>query len=275
MNKRTILPLLLCLLLAACKQTAQQTSLVTVTIEPLRYFAEAIAGNRFTIVTLVPNGGNPETYEPTAKQMVELSQSALYIKVGQIGFERTWMERLAESAPDTRIVDSSKGITPVQSSEHADDPHTWMSTRNAVLIAKNICNAFIQQNPEDSVYFKKNLEVLLHKIADVDGFVKTQLANSATKAFLIYHPTLTYFAHDYGLMQISVEEEGREPTAAQLKQTIVLAKQQQVKLMFVQKEFANRNTDIVAKGSGARQIEINPLSYHWDKEMRKIAQTLK
>ena len=275
MNKRTILPLLLCLLLAACKQTAQQNSLVTVTIEPLRYFAEEIAGNRFTIVTLVPNSGNPETYEPTAKQMVELSQSALYIKVGQIGFERTWMERLAESAPDTRIVDSSKGITPVQSSEHADDPHTWMSTRNAVFIAKNICNAFIQQNPEDSAYFKKNLEILLHKIADVDGFVKTQLANSATKAFLIYHPTLTYFAHDYGLMQIPVEEEGREPTAAQLKQTIVLAKQQQVKLMFVQKEFANRNTDIVAKGSAARQVEINPLSYHWDKEMRKIAQTLK
>ena len=100
------------------------------------------------------------------------------------------------------------------------------------------------------------------------------LYKSNTKAFLIYHPTLTYFAHNYQLIQIPVEEEGREPSAAQLKQTIVFAKKNNTKIMFVQKEFANRNTQVVAEGAGVKQVDINPLNYQWHDEMMKIAKAL-
>ena len=100
---------------------------VMVTIEPLRYFVEAIAGNRFTVKTMVPIGGNPETYDPTAQQMIELSHSDLYVKVGNIGFEQTWMKRLKANAPHTIIVDSSEGIVPIESSD--DVPEDRKSTR--------------------------------------------------------------------------------------------------------------------------------------------------
>ena len=132
---------------------------ITVTIEPLRYFTEQIAGDRFKVVTMVPVGGNPETYEPSARQMMDLSQSDMYVKVGSIGFERTWMKRLEANAPHAIVVDSSEGIGMI-STGHGYDPHTWMSTSNARVIARNIYSALVSIDARDSVYFRENLERL-------------------------------------------------------------------------------------------------------------------
>ena len=88
--KKYLLLLTVTLILASCTTNPQDTRRkITVTIEPLRYFTEQIAGEKFVVNTMVPQGGNPETYEPTAQQMVKLAESDLYIKVGNIGFERT------------------------------------------------------------------------------------------------------------------------------------------------------------------------------------------
>ena len=248
---------------------------ITVTIEPLRYFTEQIAGNRFEVKTMVPRGGNPETYEPAPQQMVRLSAADLYIKVGSIGFERTWMKRLVQNAPHTVIVDASAGIAPACSAHGATDPHTWMSTANAAQMARNIYRALVQVDRKDSAYFRQNLDRLLAAIEATDKQVRQQIKECPSAAFLIYHPALTYFARDYGLKQMAVEEEGREPSAAQLKQTINAARKQNVKVMFVQKEFVNRNTQIVARAVGAETVDIDPLNYDWHKEMIGIARKLK
>jgi len=262
--------------LTACSPSTSNNTgqKITVTIEPLRYFTEQIAGEKFTVMTMVPSGANPETYEPTPKQMVDLSESALYMKVGAIGFERTWTDKLKANAPQTRFVDTSEGIKPTLTANGIADPHTWLSCRNAKTIAINICDALKQSDAKDSTYFKQNLKTLLKRIDRTDKAVATRLKQKS-KAFLIYHPALTYFAQEYGLRQLSIEEDGREPSAVQLKQVINTARQNHVKIIFIQREFDSRNTDIVARSTGAEKVEINPLSYDWDKEMVKIAQSLK
>ena len=115
---------------------------------------------------------------------------------------------------------------------------------------------------------------MLEKIENTDINVRENISKNKTLTFLIYHPALTYFARDYGLTQIPIEEEGREPSAAQLQQTISTAKKKMVKIIFIQKEFANRNTSIVEQGTNAQKVEINPLSYNWNKEMENIAMKL-
>ena len=116
---------------------ADNARIITVSIEPLRYYTEQIVGDTYEVVTMVPKGSSPETYEPTAKQMTKLTNSILYIKVGNLGFERTWMPRLEANAPHTTIVDASESIA----TKEDDDPHTWMSAKNALVIAHNIYNA--------------------------------------------------------------------------------------------------------------------------------------
>jgi zinc transport system substrate-binding protein len=112
--KRFLLFLFALPVLAACNQAADSPAekVITVSIEPLRYFTEAIAGDRFRVVTLVPHGSSPETYEPAPRQLVDLSESSAYLSVGGLGFEQTWMGKLAENVPQMPIVNLSKGIAP-------------------------------------------------------------------------------------------------------------------------------------------------------------------
>lgn len=264
------------LLLMSCGgKQVKENRVVTVTIEPLRYFTEQIAGDRFDVVTMVPKGGNPETYEPSAQQMMDLSASDIYIKVGNIGFERTWMKKLEANAPHAIVVDSSDGITP-QRTPHGDvDPHTWMSAANARIIASNIYRALAEIDSKDSIYFRDNFEKLLDRIDAVDTSIRETLTKDKSQSFLIYHPILTYFANDYKLHQIAMDEEGCEPSAAQLRNVIVEARKMGVKTFFVQSEFANRNVDVVVKETQAVKATINPLGYHWDKEMLNVAKCLR
>ena len=240
---------------------------ITVSIEPLRYLTEQIVGDRFEVVTMVPKGSSPETYEPTARQMADLSESILYIKVGELGFERTWMPRLTSNAPHITVVNSSEGIT----SHIGDDPHSWMSARNAIIMAHNIYEAVKRIDVKDSVFFSQRLDSLCSVIHATDKYIRQTTAQAHCKSFIIYHPALTYFASDYGLEQLALEEHGREPSAAELEQIISTARAKGVKTMFVQREFANRNVDIITNAIGARKVEINPLGYDWNKEMRRIA----
>ena len=240
---------------------------ITVSIEPLRYLTEKIVGDRFEVVTMVPKGSSPETYEPTARQMADLSESILYIKVGELGFERTWMPRLTSNAPHITVVNSSEGIT----SHIGDDPHSWMSARNAIIMAHNIYEAVKRIDVKDSVFFRQRLDSLCNVIHATDKYIRQTTAQAHCKSFIIYHPALTYFASDYGLEQLALEEHGREPSAAELEQIISTARAKGVKTMFVQREFANRNVDIITNTIGARKVEINPLGYDWNKEMRRIA----
>ena len=240
---------------------------ITVSIEPLRYLTEQIVGDRFEVVTMVPKGSSPETYEPTARQMADLSESILYIKVGELGFERTWMPRLTSNAPHITVVNSSEGIT----SHIGDDPHSWMSARNAIIMAHNIYKAVKRIDVKDSVFFRQRLDSLCNVIHATDKYIRQTTAQAHCKSFIIYHPALTYFASDYGLEQLALEEHGREPSASELEQIISTARAKGVKTMFVQREFANRNVDIITNAIGARKVEINPLGYDWNKEMRQIA----
>lgn len=240
---------------------------ITVSIEPLRYLTEQIVGDRFEVVTMVPKGSSPETYEPTARQMADLSESILYIKVGELGFERAWMPRLTSNAPHITVVNSSEGIT----SHIGDDPHSWMSARNAIIMAHNIYEAVKRIDVKDSVFFRQRLDSLCSVIHATDKYIRQTTAQAHCKSFIIYHPALTYFASDYGLEQLALEEHGREPSAAELEQIISTARAKGVKTMFIQREFANRNVDIITNAIGARKVEINPLGYDWNKEMRRIA----
>lgn len=268
--------LLLTIAMTGCnRRQNRQERIITVTIEPLRFFTEQIAKEKFRVQTMVTAGNSPETYEPTAKQMIDVSESTLYIKVGNLGFENSWLQRISENAKSMKIVDTSKGISKLASDKGYDDPHTWMSTKNAQIIARNIYEALCQTSAEDSAYFKANYKTLLQQIDDIDTAIKKDLKGKTGKCFLVYHPILTYFASEYGLRQIALEHEGHEPSANQMKATLYNAKAMDAKTFFTQKEFANNGVETVAKSLGITMSEINPLGHDWPNNMKEISRNIK
>ncbi len=286
--KRFLYFIILCVILAGCKGTPQKqadsgktsgtekpavTVTVTVTISPYKYFVDQIAKGKVDVNVMVSNGNNPETYEPYAQQMMELSKSALYLKVGSIGFEQTWMKKLQDNAPDMKVIDTSVGIKPAKTPGGNIDPHVWMSCSNARIIASNILKALCELEPKNKAFFEKNYQSLLSIIDKRDSIIKEGFNKNPdlVRKFVIYHPILTYFARDYQLEQLAIEEEGREPSAAQLKSLIERARKEKIKYCLIQAEFANRNTTTFINESHTKPMDINPLQGDWNWAMQEAA----
>lgn len=284
--KRFLYIIILCVILAGCKGTPQKQAdsgktsgtekpavTVTVTISPYKYFVDQIAKGKVDVNVMVSNGNNPETYEPYAQQMMELSKSALYLKVGSIGFEQTWMKKLQDNAPDMKVIDTSVGIKPAKTPGGNIDPHVWMSCSNARIIASNILKALCELEPKNKAFFEKNYQSLLSIIDKRDSTIKESFKKDPdlVRKFVIYHPILTYFARDYQLEQLAIEEEGREPSAAQLKSLIERARKEKIKFCLIQAEFANRNTTTFINESHTKPMNINPLQDDWNRAMQEAA----
>ena len=284
--KRFLYLIILCVILAGCKGTPQKQAdsgkasrtekpavTVTVTISPYKYFVDQIAKGKVDVNVMVSNGNNPETYEPYAQQMMELSKSALYLKVGSIGFEQTWMKKLQDNAPDMKVIDTSVGIKPAKTPGGNIDPHVWMSCSNAGIIASNILKALCELEPKNKAFFEKNYQSLLSIIDKRDSTIKENFKKDPdlVRKFVIYHPILTYFARDYQLEQLAIEEEGREPSAAQLKSLIERARKEKIKFCLIQAEFANRNTTTFINESHTKPMDINPLQGDWNRAMLEAA----
>lgn len=282
--------LLIIVLLASCnmgksgKSQDNEKPVIVVTIEPQRYFTEAIAGDKFDVISIVPKGSSPETYDPTPQQLVSLGDSKAYLRIGYIGFEQVWMDRLIDNTPHIQIFDTSKDIDLIlgEAHNHGDhqhaggvEPHIWNSTNNALIIARNTYKALCQLDKENEAYYLNRYDSLCQRIMHTDSIIRKTLQQPGTaQSFMIYHPALSYFARDYGLQQISIEEGGKEPSPAHLKDLVDLCRQEDVRIIFIQPEFDRRNAEIIARGTGTDIVPINPLSYDWEAEMLVVAQAL-
>ena len=282
---KRLIPILTLFICFACGNTAQKSekAIITVTIEPLRYFTEAIAGENYQVVSMVPKGSSPESYDPTPQQLVNLSKSQAYFRIGHIGFEQAWMKKLEANCPNMKIYDTSKGIDLIRDKGHwhgnhfhegGVEPHIWNSTQNALIIADNIYQALCELDSTHQADYKYRLDSLKQSIRQTDAETRRLLEN-ADSTFLIYHPALSYFARDYGLKQISIEEGGKEPSPAQLKKLIETCRNENVHTIFVQQEFDQRNAQLIAHELGINIVSINPLSYDWTEEMLRTAKGLK
>lgn len=289
-NLRGFLPALLVsgvMFLLGCSQPQKQKPIVTVTIAPQRYFAEKIAGDKFEIHTMVPYGSSPESFDPSPGALVNLSNSKAYFKIGYIGFELAWMDKLQRNTPGMKVYDNSEGIELLENEDHncsdpshhhevdqVIDPHIWSSPANGKKIAANMLKAFVELDPDNRSYYEQNYAELLKEIQQTTDSIDGMLRDQEGDTFVIYHPSLTYLAHDYGLHQYAIENQGKEPSAAYLKNLIDEVKGSGAKVIFIQQEFDAKNARMIGDELGLKVVSINPLSYDWNKELIEIAKAL-
>lgn len=247
---------------------------IAVAIEPQRFIVEAIAGDKAEVMSLLERGSDPETYDPTLASLMALSRSDAYFKLGTLAFEDNLLDRLKRCVPV--IYDSSDGIELIEGthchggheehgSEHTHeyDPHIWSSVKNCRIMAEIYADALISLDPADSVYYKNRLNELIQRLDSIDDDFSRRLASVAGEPFMVWHPTLSYFARDYGLTQLSVGSENKETTIQGLNRTIDAALSQGVNLFFSQPGYDPRISATVRSHVEARCVEINPLAYDW------------
>lgn len=271
----------------SCKtqpQSAKEKT-ISVTILPEKYFVESIAGDLVKVNLMIPPGASHSSYEPTAKQMNLLTQSEAYFKIGYLDFEQAWLPRFIGINSTMKIFDLSKGVTTLQGScehDHGEnesasgkeelgiDPHIWMSARNVKIIATNILNSLISLYPEDSLVFSANYQKFLSEVNGIDSLYTMNAKKLEGLSFIIYHPALAYLANDYGMEQIVLEFDGKEPPPAHIREIIDLAREKNIHIIFVQKQLSIDNSRSLASEINAEIIQIDPLDVNWSEQMKFI-----
>jgi ABC-type Zn uptake system ZnuABC Zn-binding protein ZnuA/ABC-type lipoprotein release transport system permease subunit len=288
-KRQTLLLICIPLLLSACSAPQSKRQSIVVTIEPQRYFATRIAGEQFAVHTVVPPGQSPETYDPAPHEMMHISRSKAYLRIGRIGFEQAWINTIRENNPHLIFFDLSEGIRWMENettdclhneSEHHHhhdkaDPHIWNATGTAKIIARNTLQAFLTLDPSNETFYRENCRALLHEIEETERTLHAMLDTLTRRTFVIYHPALTYFAAEFHLTQLAIEAEGKEPSAVSMKQLVDRAKEANVQVVFIQQEFDRKHAMQIAAEIGARVVTINPLDIDWSKQMIYIAAELR
>lgn len=253
--------------------------IVAVTIEPEAGFVEAVSGDRVEIVVMVPPGASPHTYEVTPTQMTKLSSAKMYAKVGSpIEFELTWMDKLIAANKSMLVVDCSQGINLTESQDPDEpglDPHIWLSIRNAKVMVQNICDGLVQVDAANKDYYEKNCAAYLDELSNLDSDFSKDLANVRNRSFIVFHPAFGYFARDYNLTQIPVEQDGKEPSASYIVRLIEEAKAQDIKVVFVSPEYNTKSAEMIAKEIGGKVVIIDPLARDFINNMRAIESAMK
>lgn len=290
--KNLVLVLWIFMLIASCNPAGESPDkpLISVSIIPQKYFIEQLAGDLVDVNVLIPPGASPATYEPTVAQLGRLDRSELYLRIGYIGFEQSWMAKLSSVNPDMRIVDLSEGVDIIQEDpepagdqhgnsdgghlHHGPDPHIWMSVINARVLARNIHRELLLLLPGEKELLQARLIRFSGTLDSLHLVISGRLETLENRKFMIYHPALTYYARDYGLEQLSLEQEGKSPSPAHLKMVTDLALEHGINKILIQTQFDIDNATIIARETGSRIIQFDPLDLNWSEQMCYIAEQL-
>jgi zinc transport system substrate-binding protein len=241
-------------------------------VVPQAYFVDKIAGDSVDVTVMIPPGASPATYEPTLEQIEAISRARLYIEIGHphFPFEATWLDRLLRASRGVKVVDSSAGIE----LENDRDPHLWVSPRNVRVMARNIEAAMATAFPENAKAYRTNLQRFLTEIDALDAELGRILAPARGREFFVFHPAWGYLAAEYGLKQVAVEQQGKEPDARTVAELIKRARAKGVKVIFVQPQFSRASAELVAQEIGARVEVIDPLARDWAENLRVVARRI-
>jgi len=262
---------------------------VFVSIPPQKYFVDKIGGSLVRVSVMVPPGANPHTYEPRPGQMTALTKSNLYFAIG-VSFEAVWLPKFAELHPTMRMVHTDRGIEKIAMAEHhheeegetkhaprgkasgTPDPHVWVSPPEVRIVARNILDALVEMDPSNSGKYRSGHDAFLGEVDKLDQDLREMFKDRRGLQFMVYHPAWGYFARAYGLEQVPVEIEGKEPKPVQLKTLITEARKAGIKVIFVQPQFSTKSAETLARAIGGQVIVADHLREDWEKNLRVQAE---
>jgi zinc transport system substrate-binding protein len=282
--------ILLLLLFSASASDALAVLNVSVTILPQKYLVDRIGGDRVAVQVLVPPGKSHETYEPTPHQVADLAKGKLYFRIG-LPLENALLPKLQNASGGGMVVDMRQGITLRHlekeneafeaAHEHTSpaeagspDPHIWLSPVLAQQQAATVLAALIKADPAGKAYYTSHYQALIRDLKDLHSYLSKVLLPVRGGVLFVYHPAYGYFADDYGLHQMAVEIEGKEPEPKQLTHFIKLAKQYHVRVIFVQPQFSQKAARMLAETVGAAVVPMDPVPYDYLQALRNMGEQI-
>jgi len=287
--KKFILSILTLVLVAGCgadkkTETGDQKPVITVSILPQKTFVEKIAGDDFKINVLIPPGTSPASYTLLPSQLKDIANSVIWFRIGYIGFEHSWKEKIEQANQEMKVCDLSEGLDLIAATNDVDedrvqtegvDPHIWLSPPMVKKMAAKIRNTLSGLYPERANAYLKGYTQFIKEIDNLHVELKKMLSDSEGKTVIVFHPSLTYFARDYNLHQISLEPGGKEPTPKHMKHVVEIANRENIRVVMIQSELDKEHARIFAEEIDGEIIQVSPLDPDWAANLMQMAAIIK
>ncbi|MTW20395.1 metal ABC transporter solute-binding protein, Zn/Mn family [Allochromatium palmeri] len=262
---------------------------VFVTVPPQQTFVERVAGTQVQVEALVGTGSNPHTYEPTPGQIARLAEADVYFGIG-LPMEAAWMKRIRAVNPDIRVVDLSEGVSRRrleahphehgagpdhhEASDTAQDPHIWTSPPLVIGMAERIAGTLSELDPEQAAGYEARLADFVAELKRLDADTRSTLDTLKHRRFMVYHPSWGYFADTYGLTQIPIQSEGKEPGPRRLAALIDQARREDVRVILVQPQLSTKAAEQVAQEIDGRVEVVDTLAADYVGTIRHLTRVL-
>jgi zinc transport system substrate-binding protein len=256
---------------------------LAVSVPPLAEFAQRVGGDRVSVQTLVGPGQNPHSFEPTARQVEELTSAQLFWRVG-MPFEEAWIGRLRSQNRTLNVLDARAGLDLPGSGgrvaahgdhrPHDHDPHVWTSPVLVLTMVRGLADALSIIDPESATAYRANAAAFGAELQALDAELRQILAPVKHRRFLVYHPAWGEFAATYGLEQIAIERDAKEPGARSLAELASQARRDGVQVIFVQPQSSVRSAQTLAREIGARIVVIDSLARDYGGTLRTLARAI-
>ncbi|MGA7980477.1 MAG: zinc ABC transporter substrate-binding protein, partial [Chromatiaceae bacterium] len=250
---------------------------VFVSVLPLKTIVGRIGDGHVRVEAMVQPGQSPHSFEPTPRQVAELAKADLYVRTG-MPFEDVWMGRFRAVNPRMRVLDARAGIRlrrhENEEHGHAMDPHVWTSPLLVKVIAHNIRDTLVELDPPHTRDYEANYAAFIAELSALDRQIHAILQGLPSRSFMVFHPAWGYFAETYGLTQIPVQREGKEPGAKALAALVDEARREGVKVIFVQPQLSSRAAEQLARAIHGRVETIDPLAPDYVENMLRVARLI-
>lgn len=274
--------LLLSFLFYACGQAPlekkSEKPLILVSLAPYQYLTERVAGDVLQVRTVVPKNADPHGYEPTAQEMRAIHGGIVWFRIGEF-FEEKLLPSLQQHNPQMVDIDLREGISLLHNHtccHHAssEDRHIWLSPKCAIIQTQKITETLCEKFPEHKALFLENEADCIRELEDLDEEIREILQPVSQRTFFVSHSAFAYFCEEYGVTQISIEFQGKEPTSAHLSQIIQDMGEQQTKLAIAMPQHSNKGLELISKKLDLQVRTIDPYAPNALDTMRLLAHTI-
>ncbi|MBQ5810471.1 MAG: zinc ABC transporter substrate-binding protein [Clostridia bacterium] len=247
---------------------------VSVAIVPMAEMASAVAGDLWNVNVVIPAGSSPENYEPTVAERMALEDSSIYFSVGVP----------AEAAAILPIISSSTKIVHLDhavAEQYADlkmaegrDPHIWLSPKRAEVMVAAMAESFALADPANKEIYMSNAQEYIAKINSADEYIKQKFEGVVGRKFIAFNPAFAYFADEYGLRMVALQEEGREATLQHMQDMADYAKREGIKAVVYQGEIDSKQVEAFAQQIGGTTMKLEPLAPDYIENLKEMADIL-
>lgn len=261
------------------KDHSENKPIIAVSIVPQKTWVETIVGDFAEVAVMIPPGKSPANYAPSPKELQRFSDASVYFTIGVPTENVNVLSKAEDMNPNMKIVHLEK-----KAAEHYKerqfasgkrDQHIWLSPKRAQVMVQEIADVLSEQYPEEKERFQKNAATYIEEITAVDKEIKMTLTDMKPKKFIVYHPAFGYFAEDYGLEMIAIEQDGKAATPERRQEIVDIAKKEDIKVVFYQAEIDGSQSKSIADEIKGKTVQIIPLSPDYVKNLKVMAETFK